>query len=66
MQTVVWEFDSERAMEEAMHHLWERLGITGEMLTQRLSEGCWRLELVAEQTVRSATLEKIGGRLVKS
>jgi hypothetical protein len=66
MHTLVLEFDDAHALEDALQHLWDRLGITGEVLVQRVSEACWRLELVAEQTVRSSTLEKIGGRVVKS
>lgn len=66
MQTLVIEFDSRQALDDAINHLWDKLAVTGEMLSQRVDEGCWRLELVLEQSVRGPTLEKIGGRVVKS
>ena len=66
MQTVVMEFDSERKLEEAMHQLWDQAGVTGEMVAHRLQDGLWRLEVVAEQALRPAALEKTGGRLVQS
>ncbi len=66
MYTLVLEFDGQRALEEALQHLWDRLGVTGEMLAQRVSDDCWRLEIVAEQAIRPSTLEKIGGRTVKA
>jgi hypothetical protein len=65
VQTIVLEFDSEKALQEAVEHLWDRLGVSGELLTEKVHDGCWRLELVAEQPVRAATLEKLGGRAVK-
>jgi hypothetical protein len=64
VQTVVWEFETRRELDEAVRHLWDRLDISGELSVQRLPEGRWRLELVSERNLRSATLEKVGGRLV--
>ena len=66
MQTVVLEFDSERKLEEAMHHLWDQSGVSGEMLAHRLQEGVWRLEIVSEQSLRPSLFEKSGGRVVQS
>ncbi len=65
MQCVTLEFDDERAVAEAEAHLWDRLGVTGEVLRRPLPEGRFRLEVIAEKTIQKATLEKIGGRLVE-
>jgi len=64
MQTVVLEFSDRQALEEAVRHLWERLQVSGELVTSPTAEGRWRLEIVSERPLRSATLEKLGGRLL--
>lgn len=65
MQSVILEFDDERTLEEAITHVWEKLGVTGELVRQQLPEGRFRLEIVSEKTLRRDTLDKIGGRLVE-
>ena len=65
MQSIVLEFDNARAAQEALHHLWDRLEVSGEVLTQPLPEGRIRLEVVSEKPLRAGTLEKLGGRLVE-
>ena len=64
MQTVTLEFEDERTLDEAITHLWEKLGVTGELTRQKLPEGRFRLEIVAEKGLHRSTLEKIGGRVV--
>jgi len=65
MQSIVLEFDDPRALDEAIAHIWDRLGATGELSTQKLPEGRLRLEIVSEKPLRANTLEKLGGRLVQ-
>lgn len=65
MQSVTLEFEDERALEEAITHVWEKLGVTGEVMRQKLPEGRFRLEIVSEKTLRRDTLEKMGGRMVE-
>ncbi len=65
MQSVVLEFENERALQEALVHIWERLGVSGELMTQRMPEGHFRMEVVSEKPIRGATLEKIGGRVLE-
>ena len=65
MQSIVLEFDNRRALDEAIAHVWDRLAVTGELSTQRLPEGRFRLEIVSEKPLRGSTLEKVGGRVVE-
>jgi hypothetical protein len=65
MHTVILEFEDERALDEAVAHIWDKLGVTGEIVRTRLPEGRFRLEIVSEKTLHKSTLEKIGGRLVE-
>jgi len=65
MQSLVLEFEDERALDEAIAHIWDKLGVSGEMLRQRLPEGRFRLEIVAEKTLHRSSLDKIGGRIVE-
>jgi hypothetical protein len=65
MHSVVVEFDDERALEDAIAHIWDRLGVTGELIRQRLPEGRYRLEVVSEKALQKSSLEKIGGRLIE-
>jgi hypothetical protein len=66
MQSIVLEFDTEAALQEAVRHVWEKLATSGEAVTQRLPEGGFRLEIVAEKPLKTTTLDKLGGRLVES
>ena len=66
MQSIVLEFDTETALQDAMRHVWEKLATSGEAVTQRLPEGRFRLEIVAEKPLKTTTLDKLGGRLVES
>ncbi len=65
MQVVTLEFENEKSLNEALDHLWNRLGITGELSVKPLSGGVYRLEIASERGLRPNTLEKIGGRLVE-
>lgn len=65
MQSMVLEFDDARALEEAVNHIWDKLGTTGELATQKLPEGRLRLQIISEKPLRASTLEKLGGRLVE-
>ena len=65
MQSIVLEFDSQRALDEAVAHVWDKLGVTGELASQRLPEGRFRLEIISEKPLRGSTLEKVGGRVVE-
>ncbi len=64
MQSVVLEFDSRRGLDDAVTHLWDQVGMSGELVSQRLPEGRYRLEIVSEKPLRGPTLEKAGGRVV--
>ena len=64
MQSLVLEFEDRRALDEAVAHLWDRVGMSGELVSQRLAEGRYRLEVIAEKPLRGPTLEKAGGRVV--
>ncbi len=65
MQSVVLEFEDERALDAAITQVWEKLAVTGELLRQRLPEGRFRLEIVSEKNLRRDALEKLGGRLIE-
>ncbi len=66
MQSIVLEFDNQRAVDEAIAIIWDRLGVTGELSTQRLPEGRIRLEILSEKPLRANTLDKLGGRIVEA
>jgi hypothetical protein len=59
------EFDRLQDLEEAERHLWERLGVTGEIACRPLPDGRWRMDVVSEKPLRGATLEKLKGRVVE-
>jgi hypothetical protein len=65
MTTVTYEFDNEADLRDALAHLWDRLGISGEVSVRPLPEGAFRLEIVAEKALRPATLEKLRGRRIE-
>ncbi len=65
MTTVTYEFDSEADLNDALTHLWDRLGISGEVNVRPLGDGAYRMEIVAEKTLRPATLEKLRGRRIE-
>ena len=65
MTTVTYEFDNEADLNDALAHLWDRLGISGEVSVRPLGEGSFRMEIVAEKTLRPATLEKLRGRRIE-
>jgi hypothetical protein len=65
MTTVTYEFDREADLNDALVHLWDRLGMSGEVSVRPLGEGTFRLEIVAEKTLRPATLEKLRGRRIE-
>lgn len=65
MQSIVLEFDNQHALDEAVTHVWDKLGVTGELSCQRLPEGRLRLEIISEKPLRGSTLEKVGGRVVE-
>lgn len=65
MQLITLEFEDEQAAERAVEHLWERLGLTGEISLKPQPGGGWRVEISSEKPLRASTLEKIGGRLVE-
>ncbi len=58
MQHLMFEFESQAAMEEAAKRLWEHHGVSGEMSARPLPGGRWRLEIHAEKELRTNTLEK--------
>jgi hypothetical protein len=64
MTTFTLEFDNASDVEEAIHHLWERLALTGELSTKAVADGHWRLQVVTEKPLRPQTLEKVKGRRV--
>lgn len=63
MQSVVLEFDDERALDEAIAHIWDKLAVFGELVRQRLPEGTFRLEVISEKPLQRSSLEKVGGRI---
>lgn len=58
MRYLVFEFDSEKEMEEVAKKLWDHYNVTGEMAMRRNSSGRWRLEVVSEKDLRESSLEK--------
>jgi hypothetical protein len=64
MTTITYEFDNQADLDDALAHLWDRLAISGEVSVRPLAEGAFRLEIVAEKTLRPATLEKLRGRRI--
>jgi hypothetical protein len=65
MQTLTLEFDSQADLDDATRHLWDRLGVTGELVAKPLPDGRWRLQVVSEKPLRGPTLEKLRGRRVE-
>ena len=63
MVTYLFEFESEETMRQAAEYLWRKLKVTGELSGQQVGNH-WRLELIAEQPLRPAMIETIGGRLL--
>ena len=64
MQSVVLEFENRQALEQAVAHLWDALGVTGALSSTPLPEGRFRLEILAEKPLRGSQLEGLGGRRV--
>lgn len=65
MQSVVLEFETEAAMQDALRHVWDKLAVSGEAIAQQLPEGGFRLEIVSERPLKANTLDKLGGKQVK-
>lgn len=61
---MVLEFEGRRQLDEAITHLWDRVGMSGELVSQRMPDGRYRLEVISEKPLRGPTLEKAGGRVV--
>ncbi len=62
MTTLSLKFDSTADLQEAVAHLWDNLAMSGELMAHPLADGCWRLDVVSEKTLRATTLEKLKGR----
>lgn len=65
MQAVILEFENEKALNEAVDHLWNKLGTTGELNVKPLGGSAWRLEIVSEKGLRPNTLENVQGRRIE-
>ncbi|MBX6378880.1 MAG: hypothetical protein IRY95_10095 [Clostridia bacterium] len=63
LTSLTLEFNDERTLRAAVEHLWERLGVTGELQIRR-ADGVWRLDLVSEKPLRPQTIERLNGRVV--
>lgn len=59
MQSLAFEFDSEKDMREIVKKLWDHHNVSGEMAIRPLANGRWRLDITAEKEVRDSTLEKL-------
>lgn len=65
LHTLTLEFDDEARLRAAVEHLWQKLGLTGEVSVEPRGKGVWRLEVISEKEIRGSTVEKLGGRVVE-
>lgn len=59
METLAFEFDTEKELRDTVKKLWEGLNVTGELAVRPLNGGRWRLEVTPEKELRESTLEKL-------
>ncbi|HEY8348050.1 MAG TPA: hypothetical protein VIL07_12415 [Symbiobacteriaceae bacterium] len=59
METLTFEFESEKELRDVVKKLWDNIGVTGELAIRPLGGGRWRMELTPERELRSSTLEKL-------
>lgn len=60
------EIDTRKELDQAIKHLWEKLGITGEIEAAPLEDGRWLLTVHSERAVRDATIDALPGKRVKA
>jgi hypothetical protein len=58
------EFESEHEVRETARHLIAICGVTGEIACRRISDGCWRLDVIAEHQLGEGLVQDLKGRVV--
>jgi len=59
METLCFEFDTEKELRDTVKRLWDQSGVTGELAIRPLKDGRWRLEVTPEKEIRQSTLDKL-------
>lgn len=60
------EIETRKELDHAIKHLWEKLGVTGELEASPLEDGRWLLTVHSEKPVRDSTIDSLPGKRVKA
>lgn len=66
IHSFAWEYDNREDLDETAKHLWNKLGITGELDIVPLEGDRWRLTVHSERPIRESTLESLKGESVQA
>lgn len=56
MQHLVFEFQTEEQMRSIVHHLWEKIGVSGELDVRPIKDGKWRCQIYSEKELKESVL----------